>query len=96
MVTGSYWGGWPGAWGCRGRGLEFGWALMVSCAASFVGGLELISWGCFGWVRGASGLGGAACTSLWWRWPFRSYGALKAQKTADITTCQQFLAVSGL
>ena len=58
--------------------------------------LELISWWCFGWLRGVSGLGGVACRSLWWCRPFMSYGALKAQKSADITTCQQFSAVLGL
>ena len=79
--------------GCLGQGLGCGMGLVGIVCCINCWGLWLIFWRSFGWLRGVSWPGGAACTSLWWCWPFRSYGALKAQKLLTSIFCQQFSAV---
>ena len=87
------------AWGCLGlpepgAGVWLGlcWCRMLHHLLGF--GADFL--GVFGWLESASGPVSASCTSLWWSGPFWSYRALRAQKTADITTRQQFLSVWGL
>ena len=72
-----------GGWAVWAEGWSVDWCPVVHHLLRFRADFLGVFWV----AEGASGLGGAASMSLWWCGPFRSYGALKAQKTADITTC---------